>query len=202
MIGSHGEKVYCIAFFIGEVGAGTIMRNLKALSVGAWMLIGSVSAAADSAEVIAELRGMAFALDPAEIGISRENFTHPVWGMVMETGFADGFFTLVTLADGSTSLYFSSGGGMLGAGEFASVRRAVGHYLSGAQYFFDRAEPVVEYPRPAPGLVTFYFLAFDGVFAYSASESRLGVGEDELSNLFYAAHGVIDEIRKVNESKK
>ena len=172
-------------------------QKLKSLLVGACASLLSAAAVADSAEVIAELRGLAFALDPAEIGISRENFAHPVWGMLMETGFADGYFTLLTLADGSTSLYFSSGGGMLGAGEYASVRRAVGHYLSGAQYFFERAEPVDEYPRPAPGKVTFYFLAFDGVFAYTASERRLGVGDDELSNLFYAAHGVIDEIRKL-----
>lgn len=168
--------------------------------VGAWALILSVSAAAAPTDDIAELRGMAFALDPAEIGISKENFAHPVWGMVTETGFADGYFTLITLADGSTSLYFSTGGGMIGAGEFAGVRRAVGHYLTGAQYFFDRAEPVEQYPRPAPGKVTFYFLAFDGVYAYTASERKLGIGDDDLSNLFYAAHGVIDEIRKVDEA--
>ncbi len=176
------------------------MQILKARMVGAWALILSVSAAAAPADDIAELRGMAFALDPAEIGISKENFAHPVWGMVTETGFADGYFTLITLADGSTSLYFSTGGGMIGAGEFAGVRRAVGHYLTGAQYFFDRAEPVEQYPRPAPGKVTFYFLAFDGVYAYTASERKLGIGDDDLSNLFYAAHGVIDEIRKVGEA--
>ncbi len=173
-------------------------QQLKIWLVAACASILSASAGADSAEVIAELRGLALTLDPNEIGISRENFAHPVWGMVMETGFADGYFTLITLADGSTSLYFSSGGGMIGAGEYAAVRRAVGHYLTGAQYFFERAEPVDEYPRPAPGKVTFYFLAFDGVFAYTASERRLGVGDDELSNLFYAAHGVIDEIRKID----
>ena len=178
------------------------MRRLKTLMVGAWALVLSGAAPADSAEVIAELRGMAFTLDPAEIGISRENFAHPVWGMVMETGFADGFFTLMTLADGSTSLYFSNGGGMLGAGEYPAVRRAVGHYLTGAQYFFDRAEPVDEYPRPAPGKVVFYFLGFDGIFAYGAPESRLGIGDDELSNLFYAAHAVIEEIRKVSEAQE
>ena len=178
------------------------MQSLKFFAICAWAIFLSAPVAADAGDEIAELRGMVFSLDPGEIGISRENFAHPVWGMVMETGFADGFFTLITLADGSTSLYFSSGGGMIGAGEFAAVRRAVGHYLAGAQYFFDRAEPVEQYPRPAPGKVVFYFLGFDGIASYTASERELGIGEDDLSNLFYAAHGVIDEIRKVNESKK
>ncbi len=176
------------------------MQRLKAIMFGAWVLMVSAAAAATPADDIAALRSQVFALEPAEIGISAENFAHPVWGMVMETGFDDGFFTLVTLADGSTSLYFSSGGGMIGAGEYPAVRRAVGHYLAGAQYFFDRAEPVDEYPRPAPGKVLFYFLGFDGVAAYGAPELKLGIGEDALSNLFYAAHGVIEEIRKVRES--
>ncbi len=179
-----------------------MVQILKAVAFGAWALCVSVAATADAGDDIAELRGMVFALEPGEIGISRENFAHPVWGMVMETGFADGFFTLITLADGSTSLYFSSGGGMIGAGEYPAVRRAVGHYLTGAQYFHDRAKPVEQYPRPEPGKVVFYFLGFDGIAAYTAPESRLGVGEDELSNLFYAAHGVIEEIRKINEARQ
>ena len=178
------------------------MQSLKAIALGALALVLPGAAPADAGDDIAELRGMVFALEPTEIGISTENFAHPVWGMVMETGFADGFFTLVTLADGSTSLYFSSGGGMIGAGEYPAVRSAVGHYLTGAQYFFDRAEPVEQYPRPAPGKVVFYFLGFDGIASYTASEHELGIGEDELSNLFYAAHGVIDEIRKIREAQQ
>lgn len=172
----------------------------KVFLIVACLALAPAADASEASDAIVELRSQVFALNPDEIGISPENFAHPVWGMVTETGFADGYFTLITLADGSTSLYFSTGGGMIGAGEFAGVRRAVGHYLTGAQYFFDRAEPVEQYPRPAPGKVTFYFLAFDGVYAYTASERKLGIGDDDLSNLFYAAHGVIDEIRKVGEA--
>ena len=178
------------------------MQSLKAIALGALALVLGGAAAADAGDDIAELRGKLFALDPAEIGISADNFAHPVWGMVMETGFADGYFTLITLADGSTSLYFSSGGGIIGAGEYPAVRRAVGHYLTGAQYFFDRAEAVEQYPRPAPGKVVFYFLGFDRIAAYTAPERKLGIGEDDLSNLFYAAHGVIDEIRKLNDARE
>ena len=155
--------------------------------------------ASDSSEVIEELRNQVFSLDPAEIGISRENFGHPVWGMVMETGFDDGSFSLVTLADGTTSLYLSTGGGTIGAGEHQSVRNAVGHYLTGAQYFFDQTTATEKFPRPSPGRVIFYFLGFDGVSVYESEEQKLGVGQDALSNLFYAAHEVIAEIRKIEE---
>ena len=152
--------------------------------------------ASDASDIIDDLRHRIFTLDPGEIGISQENFSHPVWGMVMESGLDDGSFSLVTLADGTTSLYLSTGGAMIGAGEHKSVRDAVGYYLTGAQYFFDQSRPVDAFPRPSRGRVIFYFLGFDGVSAYESDEQKLGVGQDALSNLFYAAQAVIAEIRK------
>ena len=88
----------------------------------------------------ADLRAMIFNLDPAEIGLTRENFDYPVWGIVMETGFPDGSFTLVSLAEGTTSLYFSNGGGIIGGGEHESVRQAASYFLTRAQHFYENAE--------------------------------------------------------------
>ena len=177
-----------------------MIRRLKIITLIAGTLLTSMAHASQSEDMTEDLRKTVFDLNPAEIGISRENFKHPVWGMVMETGFEDGSFSLVTLADGTASLYFSTGGGVIGAGEHESVRKAAGHYLSGAQYFFEQATPVESTPRPVPGKVIFYFLGFEGISAYEAPEQKLGIGEDELSNLFYAAHEVINEIRKVEEN--
>jgi len=178
----------------------------QAAALGAlprWLLlwtaiaVAPLSPASENTQASDELRARLFALDPAEIGITRDKLVHPVWGMIMETGLDTGSFTLLTLADGTTSIYFSNGGGTVGAGEYQSVRDAVGHYLSGAQYFYDRAEPVENTPRPAAGQVIFYFLSFDGISAYAAPEDELGGGNDPLSNLFFAAHGVIEAVRKL-----
>ena len=133
--------------------------------------------ATENEDAVNELRKMIFNLDPGKIGLDKENVDHPVWGMVMETGFETGSSTLVTLADGTTSLYFSTGGGTIGAGEHENVRKAVGNYLSGAQYFYKNASKVEEYPGPGEGEVIFYFLTFDGKSAYSAPEERLGNGK-------------------------
>ncbi len=172
---------------------------LKIFTLIACMLLTSAGLASDTGDAVDELRQKVFELDPGDLGLSPDTFGHPVWGMVMETGFDDGSFTLVTLADGTTSLYFSTGNGVIGAGQHQAVRDAVGHYLSGAQYFFDKASPVDDTPRPVSGKVIFYFLGFEGISAYEAPEQKLGIGADDLSNLFYAAHGVIDEIRKTEE---
>lgn len=147
----------------------------------------------------ADLRKMVFDLNPNDIGLSKESFGHPVWGMVMETGFPEGAFTLVALAEGTTSLYFSNGGGIIGGGEHESVREASGYFLTGAQQFYESGTKVKEYPSAKDGEVKFYFLTYDGVLMYSAIEDKLGNEKDPLSNLFFAAHEVISELRKTQE---
>ena len=149
----------------------------------------------------ADLRKMALELKPEDIGLNRDQFKHPVWGLLMETGFDEGYVSLISLAEGTTSLYFSSGGGIIGAGTHSTVRDAAGHFLSGAQYFFKNATAVDSYPAPAAGEVNFYFLAFDGIYAYTAPEQLLGEGKDTLSNLFFAGHELIGEVRKIEQAR-
>lgn len=59
----------------------------------------------ENKEESAGLRKMVFNLKPDKIGLIKETFKHPVWGMIMETGIPEGYYTLVSLADGTTSLY-------------------------------------------------------------------------------------------------
>ncbi|MDH3221670.1 MAG: hypothetical protein OEO19_19230 [Gammaproteobacteria bacterium] len=176
------------------------MKKLLLSAITAICLTASIFAqAAEKETVPMKIREMVLGLDPAKIGITREKLKHPVWGMIMDTGFADGSFSLIALADGTTSLYFSDGGGIVGGGEHDSVRDASGYYLTGAQYFYKDATRTTTFPLPGDGEVKFYFLSFDGVSVYSALEEDLGNQQDKLFNLFYAAHGVITELRKIEE---
>ena len=153
----------------------------------------------ENKEGSANLREMVFNLKPDQIGLTKENFKHPVWGIVMETGLSEGYFTLVSLADGTTSLYFSNGGGIIGGGEHENVREASGYFLTGAQHFYKKATKVTKHPAPNDGEVKFYFLTFNETLMYSAPEEKLGNDKNELSELFYAAHGVITELRKLHD---
>lgn len=154
------------------------------------------------AQVYQDLRSMVLNLKSRDIGITRGRFPHRVYGLVMETGFAEGSFTLSVIADGSTSMYFSNGGGILGGGGYEHVRKASVRLLSGAQHFYDDAQQVAVFPKPLEGDVIFYFIAFDGVRAYTASEDDLGNERDRLSSLFIAAHAVIAELRKVDANRR
>ncbi|MFT5506445.1 MAG: hypothetical protein ACI8XC_004173, partial [Gammaproteobacteria bacterium] len=88
-----------------------------------------------------ELKEIVLKIDPADLEITPKNFKHPVWGIIMEMGLAEGRITLIALADGSTTLYFSNGSGLNGGGENLAVRQAAGHYLLGAQYFYGQSTP-------------------------------------------------------------
>ena len=146
-----------------------------------------------------KLRSMVLNLNPNDIGLTKESFPYPVFALIMETGFPEGSFTLSSIADGSTSLYFSHGGGIIGGGEHEDVRKASAYLLSAAQHFSEEAVRVAAFPKPRAGEVIFYFITFDGVRSYTALEDDLGNEKDRLSPLFFAAHDVIAELRNIQE---
>lgn len=156
--------------------------------------------AQDSKEYITqELRMMALNLSPSSIGLSEKNFPHQVWGVLMETGTDNGAYSLIVIADGTTSLYFSNGGGIIGAGEHASVRDVSANFIGWANRYVSQSMPVSSYPLPKSGDTVFYFLTFSGVKSYTAKEIELGEERDQLSSLFHAGHAVIAEARKASE---
>ena len=172
------------------------------LTVFVLFATGATSIAADTtpAQMSDELRSMVLNLNPNDIGVTQENFPHAVVALVMETGFPEGSFTLSSIADGSTSLYFSNGGGIIGGGEHENVREASGYLISAAQQFYQQAQEVTLFPKPESGWVIFYFITFDGVRSYTALEDDLGNEKDEFSDLFFAAHDAITELR-ITEGK-
>lgn len=147
---------------------------------------------------IAGLRNMALELSASEIGLDKSSFPHRVWGVAMETGMEGGFYTLVVLADGTTSIYFSNGGGIIGAGSHEEVRKASGQFLGWANHFVESSTPDTSIAVPAKGQTQFYFLTFDGRRVYEAKEIELGEERDTLSPLFHAGHAVIAAARAVS----
>lgn len=176
------------------------MRNIFITLLAA---LGIVSAAVAQTpkmrpgELTGDLRAMVFNLSAGDIGVTRDSYHHKVWGIVMETGNDTGYYTLVALADGSTSLYFSTGGGIVGAGQHAGVRGAGSAFIGLANHDLAQAQPSADHTPPAEGETAFYFLTFDGTAVYRAREKDLGEGRDKLSRLFHAAQATITEIGKL-----
>jgi hypothetical protein len=145
-----------------------------------------------------DLRQQVLSFDPVKIGLASSS-SNPMRGVLMETGYPEAVATLVTLGDGTVSLYFSSGGGIIGVGQHEGPRKAGEAFIAFAPRFISYAKPTRVFPLPTEGHTRFYFLCFDGVLTVEAKEDDLGNNRLPLSPLFHKAHEVITAARLVNE---
>jgi hypothetical protein len=151
------------------------------------------------APVYADLRTQILTLTPDEVGISPSAEYPTVWGVLMEMGYPRGSATLVVAADKTVSLYFSSGGGVLGAGPLERVWSAAKGVLALAQQDHEALTPTTEFPLPDAGRIKFYMRTFSETLATDADEIDLGEGRHRLSELFHAGHRVITELRLISK---
>lgn len=148
-------------------------------------------------EAMAELRRRALSDPPEAFGVPADG--DDPWGVVMEMGYGDVFVSLVSLADGNASLYFSSGGGVIGGFAHEAVRNAAKSFVAASAAFVSRLAPAREFPSPADGQTRFYVRRGFETYGAEASESELGAGNHPLSSLFYAGQDVITALRETTE---
>ena len=153
------------------------------------------------ADVYGGLRQQILALHPSEIGLDSSSGKN-VWAVLMETGYDDVVVTLVAIADGTVSLYFSNGGGMIGLGENEEVKNASDDLIGSAENYLEHAELTDSFPLPRRGNARFYFLTFDGIYTVEVKENDLGNNKLPLSPFFHKAHEVIGQARIADEKRR
>ncbi len=142
---------------------------------------------------------MVFSLTPAEIGIVPTQENPNAWGVVMEMSFTDVVVTLLSLLDGTTSLYFSHGGGIIGGGQHETVAQASRYFVTICEAHLPGMTLTDSYPPPLDGKVKFYIFTFSGTYTTDAPEDELDEGTHELSGLFYTGQEVITQLRLMQE---
>lgn len=150
------------------------------------------------ADAYSVLCDMVFSTKPDSIGVKLKD-ANEVWGVVMETGYPEAVASLVALADGTVSLYFSNGGGIIGLGPHAGPHSAAQSFLAASQQFSKQVQPTKNYPLPKPSYTRFYLLTGNGVLTAEAKEDDLGNNRLPLSPLFYKGHELISEVRAVDQ---
>jgi hypothetical protein len=120
-----------------------------------------------------------------------------VFAFVMEVGSDDATFcySLVSVADGAASIYFSNGGGFIGAEEHegvSKISKELLYYAKGFEEFLDKRD---DYPLPSPAMIRFYLIMKGGVLSSEFPDDVLASGESPLSDLFYKANDLITAIR-------
>ena len=147
------------------------------------------------------LRSMAFSKTRAQVGIAAPDTNAPAWGIIMEMVAGNvAPLTLMSLADGTTSMYLGTGAAVIGGHSHEHVRQAAALFLGQANALRSTFEPTEAAAPPVPGRVAFYARTDGGLLKADAPEPELTAGIHSLSPLYFAAHNVIAELRKTSET--
>jgi hypothetical protein len=154
---------------------------------------------AGGARAAKDLRSQVLALDPATVQIP-DGHWQGAYVALMETGLEKGTATLVAVADGTVSLYTSTGGGVIGAGQYLSVRDAAERFLRAAAELSPAMQHTTDFPRPVPGSVRFHVRTPQGDVSAGVVESVLRARRHALGPLYVAGQDVITEIRQLSDA--
>jgi hypothetical protein len=149
-----------------------------------------------------QIRERVFHLNPAELGLAASLVSQVVWGVAVEMGYEVGSATLVALADGTTSLHYSTGGGLLGRGDYAPLAEASKALVGEAQKHLHHMSAADELPLPEAGQVRFILLAYSGIYTTLAPAASLSSNTHLLAPLFKRAQQTLDQMRLLAEKKR
>jgi hypothetical protein len=152
-------------------------------------------------EIYDGLRGQILHADPATIGLKPTESLTNVWGALLETGYSGGVATVVSLGDGTTSLYTTSGFGIIGGGGHEQVVQATIEFLHAVEGALPGFEPDADDSLPAEGETVLRALTFGGRLAVRALEADFGNGRHPLSAVFHAGQGVITQLRLLDVAR-
>jgi hypothetical protein len=156
----------------------------------------------DPTPIYLQLRSRVLSLIPEEVGIAPSSQAPHVWGVIVEIGYEVGSATLVSLADGTTSLYYSTGGGMLGSGEYTPLAEASKALVTEAEIHLPEIPSSTDSPLPEVGQIRFIILTFTGRFSIASPEKALTAGTHPLSPLFIRAQNTLTQLRLSTEHKR
>jgi hypothetical protein len=119
-----------------------------------------------------------------------------VHAVLMDWHVDKGTVTVMAAADGSASLYLSSGGGFIGGGQgVPAIREAALHAVALATSLRHHFDPTDTTPLPSLGDVTFYVTTGVDVHRAVAPEAKLRAGADPLAALGGAMQRIVTEYR-------
>ena len=153
------------------------------------------------ASIYGGLRDAILELDPASVGIHRSPETPRAWGLVMDWSLDEAVATVVSLADGTTSLYLSTGGGTIGAGGQPAAAAASVNAIRVAEGMIDEFPVATESPLPARGRTALTLLTFSGLRRFEDDTSAFAEGSSKLAPVGNAMQEVINEIRRAEDAR-
>ena len=152
--------------------------------------------------VFAGLRKEALETSPMNVGMAGQIQDDTPYGMLMEMSIASSVVTLACFGSGDASVFYQSGGGMVGGISHEPVRKAAKEFVAQAEKALPRMKKTTEYPLPGPDSVRFYVLTPKGIFTIETSRQALGESQNALSAMFYSGQEVVSQMRQVQEDRR
>jgi hypothetical protein len=151
-------------------------------------------------EIYTDLRAMALGVDLSSLETPADESWSRAGVAMMEIGTERAVASIVAIADGTVSMYLSTGGGVIGAGEHDPVRAAAIRFrtvVAESRHLLSRG---ADFPLPQPGEVRFQARIGDDGFSGAATEAALRGGRDPLSPVYAAGQDLLAEIRFASEA--
>ena len=151
------------------------------------------------AQAMKGLRDRLLTSSAEEVGLSGKDAKANVWGVLMEVALPSGTATLVSVRDGTASLYTSTGGGILGG---YSARNEAKRFVAEAEKHLASMKTTKDFPYPAAGRIKFYVLTRGGVYTAEAEEKDVQDSQHALFPLFVAGNEVLSALRTAQDRAK
>jgi hypothetical protein len=133
--------------------------------------------------------------------LERDVVEAPLRAALLEIGMAGGVATIVCVADGSTSMYTSTGGGYIGMGRHEPVRRANATFCASVAEHLDSLTAVSDVPLPVQGDVNVVAVTAEGLRLLHCSESEARQPAAAAYPMYVAAQEVVTGMRLVAEAR-
>ena len=123
-----------------------------------------------------------------------------VYAAVVDMDMKTTTVTLICVADGTTSLYYSNGGGQIGLGQAdPEIAKATVTFLRDADPVLNRLKKTEECPLPKHGKHRVYLLTRHATYQYEFNHETIREESRETQYLFFLYQNVLTKIGEYNQ---
>ena len=145
-----------------------------------------------------DLRNMFLTTSAEQIGIQRSKEYPRVWGVAVDWPIGEHIATIISLANGSASVYTTGTFGIIGGIGHEAVGAAATKVIKPAERHFDDSTPTQDFSYPTHDRVRFFFTTFSGVRVIDTDWASLSERRSKYFELFDAAQHVLTQLRMVS----
>lgn len=128
---------------------------------------------------------------------------HPIYAAVVDMNTGNVTASLACIADGTASLYYSNGDGMLGLSEKSDeVFNATLAFLYSAEQVLDALELAEDFSLPEPHLHNIYLISEDGIYKQQIGIQDIPTYPREVQFLNFLYQNVLSKINIMRDEKE